>query len=63
MPSFEERYYRQNPTRREALRRDLRLLGDLARAAWAWLVPGWRLRRALRRARARGERVCLEDLP
>ena len=63
MPSFEERYYRQDPTRPQALRRDLRLLRDLARALWAWLVPGWRLRRALRRARARGEQIHLEDLP
>lgn len=63
MPSFEERYYRRDPTWRVALARDLQLLSDLARALWAWLVPGWRLRRALRRAKARGEPLSLEDLP
>ena len=63
MPSFEERFYRSNPTRRDTLRRDLALLRLLAAAVWQWLVPGWRLRREVARARARGEPVALEDLP
>lgn len=63
MSSFEERFYRANPTRAEALKRDLALLLMLARALWQWLVPGWRVRRAVATARARGEQVPLEDLP
>jgi hypothetical protein len=61
--SFEERFYRSNPTRAEALRRDIALALALARALWHWLVPGWRLRRAVARARKRGEKLLLEELP
>lgn len=63
MPSFEERFYRSNPTRAEALRRDIVLLVVLARGLWQWLVPGWRLRRAVAAAIRRGEQVRLEELP
>mgnify|MGYP003338832766 CR=1 FL=1 len=63
MPSFEERFYRSNPTRAEALRRDLALLIALARGLWQWLVPGRRLRQAVAAARERGEQVRLEELP
>lgn len=63
MSSFEERFYRTNPTRTEALTRNLALLWMLARALWQWVVPGWRIRRTVAKARARGEQVTLEDLP
>ena len=63
MPSFEERFYRNNPTRTETVRRDLALLRLLTAALWQWLVTGWRWRRAVARARARGETIPLEDLP
>lgn len=62
MPSFEERFYLQDPGLWQGVRRNLRLLAMLGGALWGWCTTGWRLRRALRRAKRRGEVIFLEDL-
>ena len=62
MASFEERFYLENPTRLQALRRDARLLLMLAGYALLWLTRGVRVRRAYRRACQGGEPLVLEDV-
>ncbi len=62
MTSFEDRFYLENPSRWQALRRDLRLFAWLVVRAWQWLGPGARVRRAYQRARDRGEPLVLEDV-
>jgi hypothetical protein len=62
MASFEEEFYLENPTRWQALKRDLRLLLMLARYALLWLTKGARVRRAYRQARATGKPLELESL-
>ncbi len=61
MASFESRFYIENPTRRQALWRDLRLFAMLFLAACRWLSKGLFLRRALRKAKHNGEVIFLED--
>jgi hypothetical protein len=62
MPSFEEQFYLENPSRWQVLRRDLRLLALLARFAVLWLTRGVLVRRAYRRARQSGEPLELDSL-
>ena len=62
MPSFEEQFYLENPTRWQALRRDLRLLLMLARYALMWLTKGMSVRRAYERAQRGGEPLDLETV-
>ncbi len=62
MASFERRFYLENPTRLQALRRDLRLLWMLAGYAVLWLTRGVLVRRAYRRAQQSGEPLVLEEL-
>lgn len=62
MASFEEQFYIENPTRWQALRRDLRLLCWLAVRAWAWLGKGLLVRIAYRRAKRHKEPLIIEDL-
>lgn len=59
MASFEERFYLENPTLRQRIGRDLRLLGMLFLAAGDWLLRGGALRRRLRRG---AEPIVLDDL-
>ncbi|MFT4824584.1 MAG: hypothetical protein ACJAUG_003192 [Halioglobus sp.] len=61
MPSFEEQFYIENPSRWQALRRDLRLLLWLAHKAWLWLGKGLLVRIAYRRARRSKKTLILED--
>lgn len=61
MPSFEQRFYLEDPTRLQALQRDARLLLMLAGYALMWLTRGVRVRRAYRRACRGGEPLVLED--
>ena len=61
MPSFEEQFYIENPSRWQALRRDLRLLLWLVRRAWLWLSKGLLVRIAYRRAQRSQEPLVLED--
>jgi len=62
MPSFEEQFYLENPTRWQAMRRDLRLLLMLARYALVWLTKGVVVRRAYRRAQAERKPLELETV-
>ena len=62
MASFEEQFYLENPTRWQRLKRDIALLGWLARYALFWLVRGFSVRRAYRRAEEKGEQVVLEEI-
>ncbi len=62
MPSFEEQFYLENPTRWRALKRDVALLGWLARYALFWLIRGASVRRSYRRAQQKGEQVVLEEI-
>ena len=62
MSSFEERFYIENPDPGQLLWRNLRLLGSLCLGGWFWLSRGFVLRRALRKARQRGEVILLEDV-
>ena len=62
MPSFEEQFYLENPTRLQVLARDLRLLLMLAGYAVSWLTRGARVRRAYTRAQRDGEPLVLEDV-
>tara|TARA_R110001592_G_scaffold337300_1_gene623735 strand:+ start:355228 stop:355425 length:198 start_codon:yes stop_codon:yes gene_type:complete len=62
MASFEEEFYLENPTRWQALRRDIRLLCLLARYAVMWLTRGAGVRRAYRRAQSSGEPLTIETV-
>lgn len=62
MPSFEDQFYLENPTRWQAFKRDLRLLLMLGSYALMWLVRGVVVRRAYRRAQQQGEPLELETL-
>jgi len=62
MASFEREFYLENPGRWQAFRRDLRLLGRLARYALLWLTRGVRVRRAYRRAQNGDDPIVLESL-
>ncbi len=62
MPSFEQQFYLENPSRWQRLKRDLRLLLLLASYALLWLSRGVRVRRAYRRAQKNGEPLELESL-
>ena len=61
MPSFEEQFYIENPSRWQAVRRDVRLILWLCHKALLWLVKGIGVRRAYRRAQRGGEPIILED--
>ena len=60
MPSFEQKFYRENPTRTQALLRDLHLLALLAAYALLWLTRGALVRRAYDRARRSGDSLDLD---
>jgi hypothetical protein len=65
MNTFQQRYYLRTRNPLARCWRNVRLLGYIARVVWTWLFLGGRVRRALRRAEARGElyRIdFLEDL-
>ena len=62
MPSFEEQFYIENPSRTQALKRDVLLLIWLLKKACLWLGKGLLVRRAYRRAQQRNEPLMLEDL-
>ena len=61
MPSFEQRFYIENPGRAQQVWRNFRLLGVLILAGCVRLSKGLFLRHALRRARKTGTAVILED--
>lgn len=62
MPSFEEQFYLENPTRWQALKRDVALLWWLAAYALFWLIRGAWVRKAYRQAQQDGGQVVLEDI-
>jgi hypothetical protein len=62
MPSFEQQFYLEDPSRWQAFKRDLRLVYMLARYALLWLTRGVLVRRAYRRARQSGEPLELDSL-
>lgn len=62
MPSFEQEFILENPSRRQALRRDIRLLLRLSSYALLWLTRGVLVRRAYRRAQRSGEPLELETV-
>ena len=62
MPSFEEQFYLENPTRWQTLKRDIALLGWLARYALFWLIRGFSVRRSYRQAQQDGGQVVLEEI-
>jgi hypothetical protein len=60
MPSFEQEFVLENPSRWQALRRDVRLLLRLGSYALLWLTRGVLVRRAYRKARRSGKPLALE---
>lgn len=60
MPSFEERFYLENPTLGQRLKRNLKLLVWLAAGLWSWFFPGWRLRSRYREAERKTQPLTLE---
>jgi len=62
MPSFEQQFYLEDPSRRQAFKRDLRLLLLLTRYALLWLTRGVVVRRAYRRAKLSGKPLELDSL-
>ncbi|MBK6512328.1 MAG: hypothetical protein IPG06_24710 [Haliea sp.] len=60
MPSFEQEFILENPSRWQALRRDARLLLRLSRYALLWLTRGVLVRRAYQRAQRSGKPLELE---
>ncbi|MFT5485043.1 MAG: hypothetical protein ACI9GW_003713, partial [Halieaceae bacterium] len=50
MASFEEDFYLENPSRWQAIKRDVRLLCTLFGYAILWLTKGVQVRRAYNRA-------------
>lgn len=62
MSSFEEKFYLQNPSLIQRLRRDLRLCCDSLRFFFLWLTKGRRIRRAYRRAQGSNTQLIMEDL-
>ncbi len=62
MPSFEEQFYLENPTRWQALKRNIALLWWLAAYALFWLIRGASVRKVYRQAEQKGEQVVLEDI-
>ena len=61
MVSFEEQFYLENPTRLQALWRDVKLLWWLAVRALMWMSKGVLVRRAYLKAQVSGEPLLLED--
>jgi hypothetical protein len=62
MPSFEQQFYLEDPSRWQAFKRDLRLLLLLARYALLWLTRGVIVRRAYHRAQQTGKPLELDSL-
>lgn len=62
MATFEEQFYIENPSRLQALWRDIRLLFWLAVRAWAWLGKGLLVRIAYRRAKRDKDPLIIEDV-
>ena len=62
MASFEEEFYLENPTRWQALQRDIRLLLRLAQYALMWLTRGIFVRKAYRRAQLSGKPLEIEAI-
>ena len=62
MATFEEQFYIENPTRWQALRRDVKLLFWLAVRAWAWLGKGLLVRMAYRRAKRNKDPLIIDDV-
>ena len=62
MPSFEEQFYLENPTRWQVIKRNTRLLKMLAAYAWMWLTRGRKVRRAYREAQESGVPLDLDEL-
>lgn len=59
--SFEKRFYLHNPTLRQRLGRDIRLLIDSCVFLLIWATKGWKLRRALKEAEEKNSVLILED--
>jgi hypothetical protein len=60
MPSYEQEFVLENPSRWQALRRDVRLLRRLGSYALLWLTRGVLVRRAYRNAQRSGKPLALE---
>lgn len=60
MTSFEERFMLEDATIWQRTVRNIRLLRYLARLGWGWWRRGGAIRRAYRRAEARGETLWLD---
>ena len=61
MPSFEDRFYRQNPSMLQRLGRNSQLVSWLAGRVLAWFYPGRRLRKAYIKAQQERQQIVLED--
>jgi hypothetical protein len=62
MASFEEDFYLENPSRWQAIKRDVRLLCTLFGYAILWITKGAQVRRAYNRAGKTGTPLILEEL-
>lgn len=61
MSSYEQRFYRENPTALERVSRNVRLLCYLASGLLAWFTTGRRVRRAYDLAQQNDDTIKLED--
>ena len=62
MATFPELSYLGEATRWQRFKRDLHLIRFMVAVFWRWSTEGRRVRRAYRRARARGTTLWLDDL-
>ena len=60
MPSFEERFYLEDPTLLQRLRRNIALIADSLVFVWIWATAGRQIRRRYRKAKAE-DKVLLVD--
>lgn len=62
MPSFEEKYYLENPSLLDRLKRDFRMLRENLLFLLLWATKGRKLRAAYRKAKDENGVVVLDDL-
>jgi len=62
MPSFEEQFYLENPTRLQIIKRDLLLLLWLLKRALMWLGKGVLVRMAYKNAKKKGRPLIIEEI-
>lgn len=62
MGSFQDDFYLESTSLLRRTVRNLKLASYIVRMVWVWAVPGRKIRRAVRRARARGDIFYIDEL-